>query len=156
MSRHSFVVDADYHQFYVWYVGMSPSAPEDYTDDDVRRMVKVAPHVVVVQPVRSMTVPVELEVHADDPGFEIAAWDHVAECALDLPTGQLQVDECTGSAVLDLRLSPGTYSVRVLFAGLDTLSDDGLDGEDRYRIDLWPGTPRDLAVVKQWTGERAG
>jgi hypothetical protein len=66
MTFHHLEVFADYHQFYVWDAGVGPSAPEDYTDDDVRRRVKVAPNVVVVQPVRNMTVPVE-RVAADTP-----------------------------------------------------------------------------------------
>ena len=150
MALHRFEIFADYHQFYVWDSGVGPSAPEDYTDDDVRSRVKVAPNVVVVQPVRDVTVPVDLEIHDTDPGFEKARWDHIAECSLDLPTGRLQVDECTGSVRLDLEVSPGTYVVRVLFSGLDTLSGDGLEGSDRYRIDLWPGSTRELKVIKQW------
>jgi hypothetical protein len=62
----------------------------------------------------------------------------------------LQVDECTGPVRLDHEVAPGTYAVRVLFSGLDTLSDDGLEGSDRYRIDLWPGSARELKVIKQW------
>lgn len=156
MPRHLLNVFADYHQFYVWDAGTNPSAPEDYTDEDVQRMVKVAPNVVVVQPVRNMEVPVELEVHAADPGVDPTQWDHIAECTLHLPTGNMQVHECTGGAVLNLSVSSGTYVVRVLFAGLDTLSDDGLDGADRYRIDLWPGAARDLTITKQWLDTPAG
>jgi len=54
--RRSMVVFADYHQFYVWDAGSAPVAPVDYTDDDLRRMVKVGPNVLVVQPVRNMCV----------------------------------------------------------------------------------------------------
>jgi len=152
MSRHSLKVFADYNQFYLWDAGVNPAAPEDYTDEDVRGMVKVAPCVVVVQPVRNMEVPVELLLHEQDPGFEPSNWDHVAECALNLPTGQLQIHECTGQPVLDLLVPHGIYQARVLFAGLSTLSDDGLEGDDRYRIDLWPGPPRELRIIKQWEG----
>ena len=102
-----------------------------------------------------MDIPVELDVHAHDPGFVETVWDHVAECSLALPTGQLQVHECTGGAVLDLSIAPGTYQARILFAGLDSLSHDGLDGSDRYRIDLWPGPERDLTIAKRWAGQRA-
>jgi hypothetical protein len=155
MTVHSFELFADYHQFYVWDAGVNPQAPEDYTDDDILRLVKVAPNVVVIQPVRMMTVPVELEICSDDPGFDESSWDHIAECSLDLPTGRLQVHECTGGPVLDLTVAKGTYSLRALFAGLGTLSDDGLEGQDRYRIVLWPGPPTPLRIVKQWPGEVA-
>jgi hypothetical protein len=127
-------------------------APEDYTDADIRRMVKTAPNVVVVQPVRNVTVPVDVEVHGSDPGYSPDRWQHIVECSIALPTGQLQVHECTGGALLDLALHPGTYGVRVLFEGLDTLSPDGLRGHDRYSVDLWPAPPVELCVVRQWRG----
>jgi len=156
MTHHLLQVFADYNQFYVWDAGVSPIAPEDYTEEDVARMVKLAPNVLVVQPVRNMEVPVEIEVHSGDPGVDSGKWDHVVECALELPTGKLQVHECTGGPVLDQEVLPGTYRARVLFAGLDSLSEDGLDGGDRYRVDLWPGSPCAPVVTKQWSSERAG
>jgi hypothetical protein len=152
MRHYDLRVFADYRQFYVWDAGVDPQAPEDYDNSDIVRMVKVAPHVLVVQPVRVAEVPVELEVHSKDPGYNSADWDHIVEADIALATGALQVHECTGGAILDLHLSPGAYRVRVLFAGLGASSDDGLHGDDRYRVVLWPGGPRGLEVVKQWTG----
>ena len=155
MIRHKLEVFADYHQFYLWDRATNPLAPTDYTDQDVQNMVKVAPGVVVIQPVRNMTVPVNLEVHETEPECDATEWDHVVECSLDLPTGKLQVHECTGGPVLDLDLDPGSYRVRALFAGLSTLSPDGLDGEDEYTVALWKGLPTSLRVVKQWSGAPA-
>lgn len=150
--RYEFELLADYFQFYLWDAGATPQAPEDYTEDDIRRRIKTAAHVVVVQPVRNMKVPVELDVCDTDPGCVAADWDHVAECSIELSSGRLQVHECTGGAALDLQFDPGTYRVRVQFSGLDTLSEDGVDGEDRYRITLWPGSPVPITIVKQWPG----
>ena len=47
---------------------MTNQAPEDYTDEDVRRRIKTGIDVVVIQPERNTTVPVEVEVHDADPG----------------------------------------------------------------------------------------
>jgi hypothetical protein len=154
--RHEFELFADYFQFYLRDAGRNPDAPVDYTDDDVRRRIKTAPHIVVVQPVRNMTVPVELEVCDADPGFDTADSDHVAECSLELPSGRLQVHECTGGTVLEIELAPGSYRVRVQFSGLDTLSGDGLDGDDRYGITLWPAPPAGIEIAKQWSGPHGG
>jgi hypothetical protein len=151
---HDLRIFADYHQFYIWDAGTNPLAPVDYTDDDLRNMVKVAPHVVVIEPMRNMMVPVLIEVHDTDPGWDPLSWDHAVECSVDLPTGHLQVHECTGSAQLDLRLPPGTYRVRVLFAGLDSLSASGLEGDDRYVALLWPGDTQPLRVLKLFTSAR--
>ena len=150
MRQFDLVVFADYHQFYIWDGGMTPRAP-DYSDDDVERMVKVAPNVVVIMPVRNMDVPVQLRLHNAEPRVDLAGWDHVVECSLGLPTGRLQVYECTGSAKLDTSVEPGTYCVRAMYSGLDTLSVDGLEGDDRYVVELWPGEQRAVETIKRWS-----
>jgi hypothetical protein len=155
ISHHELKVFADYHQFYLWDAGVNPSAPEDYSDEDVRLMVKVAPNVVVVQPVRNMEVPVELRLYEREPPLDESGFDHVVECSVDLPTGRLQLHECTGGPVLDLVVKPGHYQVRALFSGLGSLSEDGLDGEDLYALVVWPAPPKPLRVLKQWQSSRA-
>ena len=103
----AFEVFADYHQFYLWDQGMGPEAPEEYDDEDVQRRIKTGPHVVVVQPERNTTVAVEVEVHDAEPEYDAQRWDHIAEASLHLPTGRLQVHECTGGLVADFLVEPG-------------------------------------------------
>jgi len=142
---------ADYHQFYVLDSGVG-QPPEDYTDDDVQRRVKIAPSVLAVLAARNTTIPLLVEVHENDPGTSLDDWDHIVECSLELPTGRLQVRECSGAAVLDLQVTPGAYHARVLFAGLGDVSEDGLTGNDRYAVMLWSGAFRAVRVVRQWQG----
>lgn len=148
VQRQAFDVFADYHQFYLWDPGMTAEAPTDYTDEDVRRRVKTGPHVVVIQTEQNTTVPVAVEVHDRDPGFDPAGWDHVAEASLHLPTGRLQVHESTGGPVAEFAVDPGWYRVRSLGGGFATAS--GPDGSDHYHAVLWPAPPGDVRVLKQW------
>lgn len=147
-------VFADYHQFYVWDGGKDPQAPEDWSDEDVANRAKVAEHVFVVCPVRNMTVPVRVSFLNAEPALELECYDHVVQASVAVPTGQLQVCECTGGEVLAWKVEPGTYRVLALFSGLDTLSPDGLEGQDRYHVMLWPGAAVPLKVLKQWSEER--
>src|SRR5713226_7230946 len=101
LDHKSVKVFADYHQFYLWDKGMTPLAPEQYSEEDVQRRIKTGPYVVVVQPERDMNVSLEIEIHDSEPAYDPAAWDHIAEASLHLPTGQLQVHECTGGPVAD-------------------------------------------------------
>jgi hypothetical protein len=149
-QKQALKIFADYHQFYLWDQQMAREAPTDWTDADVARRLKAAPNVVVVSPVRNMTVPVEIEVHASEPPFRGDAWDHIAECSLDLPSGQLQVHECTGGQVASFKVAPGTYRVRAFYGALGSLSADGLEGKDHYLVVLWPAPPRELVVLKEW------
>jgi hypothetical protein len=141
---------ADYHQFYLWDHGTSPAPPIDYTDEDLTRRIKAAPFVVVIQPERNMNVQVRLDLRDTPPDGVLDDWDHIAEASLELPSGRLEVHECTGGSVDIIELQPGTYRVRACFGGLGTLSEDRLDGEDHYRLILWPAPFAPVAVLKQY------
>ena len=145
---------ADYHQFYLWDQAESPDTALDYTDEDLHRRVKTAPFLVVIQPERNMSVPVELAIVDRAPDDALDRWDHVAEASLDLPSGRLEVHECTGGSIDVLAVAPGPYRVRAYFGGLGTLTDDGLDGEDHYRLVLWPAPAAPVAVIKHYADPR--
>lgn len=146
---------ADYHQFYLWDPGTNPQAPEDYTEADVQRRIKVEPCVFVIQPERNTTITVMVEVHDREPPYNLDEWDHVAEASLHLPTGQLQVHECTGGPVENFRITPGWYRARSFHGGFDTIDQWGLTGNDRYLAVLWPAPSSDLRVLKQWVARQS-
>lgn len=148
--RRRYEVFADYHQFYLWDHERAPDTALDYDDEDCRRRIKAAPFLVVIQPERNMVVPVELEIAEGPPGDPLDGWDHVAEASLDLPSGRLEIHECTGGSLDILSIAPGCYRVRAHHGGLDTISEDGLDGDDRYRLVLWPASPGPVVVLKQY------
>jgi hypothetical protein len=116
----------------------------------VRRRIKTGPHVVVIQPERNATVAVTVEVHDAEPAYSPDGWDHIAEASLHLPTGRLQVHECTGGAVAEFAVEPGWYRVRSFHGGLGTVDESRLEGNDRYLLTLWPSPPAEVRVVKQW------
>jgi hypothetical protein len=149
MQLRSLSLFADYFQFYLWDPGMNPKAPEDYTPPDLERRLKTGPNVVAIVTARNMTVPVTIEIVDAEPSLDIDAWDHVAEASLHLPTGRLQLHECTGGAVADFEVAPGWYRVRSCHGGLDSIDSTGLEGNDRYHLVLWPAPCAELRVLKQ-------
>lgn len=150
VQRKAFDVFADYHQFYLFDPGADFRIPDTYTAEDCLRRVKTGPHTLVIQPERNMTVPVAVEIYDHDPGFDPAAWDHIAEASLHLPTGQLTVNECIGLLSVGFEVPPGWYRVRSLGGGFGTIDRFGLEGGDHYLAVLWPAPPADVRVVKQW------
>ena len=150
MQRKEFEVFADYNQFYLWDKGMNPEAPVDYVDADIENRIKVGPNVLVIQPERNMEVSVALEVHATEPCYNANEWDHIAEGSLHLPTGQLEVHECTGGPVAELLVAPGWYRVRSFHGGFQTIDKTTLEGNDHYLLVLWPEAASELQVIKQW------
>jgi hypothetical protein len=148
--KYTYKIFADYFQFYLWDKNVEPEAPTDYTEDDIRNKIKTAPSVVVIQPERNMEVPVELEVFGSEPPLELEPWDHIAEASLDLPSGLLEIYECAGESIEEIQLAPGTYRIRAYYGKLGELSEDGLDGNDHYRLDVWQAPHKEIKVIKQF------
>jgi len=140
---------ADYHQFYIWDpVASEQHAPEDWSDDDVEARAKVTDHVFVLCPARNTTVPLTLEIHDGEPDFQMAEWDHIVEASIEIPSGRIEVHECTGGSHADLSVEPGTYRVRAHYKSLDSITEDQLDGKDSYMVALWAGDNTPFRVVK--------
>jgi hypothetical protein len=152
MQTHAFEIFADYHQLYLTDDEVQAFMPEVVTDDDIERRLAAAPHIIVVHTERNMDVPVTVQIHESEPSLDLAAWDHVAECSLDVPSGRIVIAGCTDYLPEASRfaVAPGSYRARVCYGGFDTLSADGLDGDDHYVIQLWQAPPADLRVVKQY------
>jgi hypothetical protein len=143
---------ADYFQFYLWDKELTPDAPTDLTDVDLSNRLKAAGNVVVICPIRNMTVPVTVVVFEHPIRYDSDPWDHIVECSLELPSGKLEVHECTGGSVATMELAPGIYRVCAYYGGLGTVSQNGLEGQDRYLIALWPAPSAQLQVTKRWCG----
>ena len=136
---------ADYHQVILQDAVAAETAGWDvpWTDEVAARKLAVADSVVVIGTVRNDTVPVELVVaEGPPPADEAVDADLVTQATLAVPSGSLVC--CGPTAYLPdafrLAVEPGLYAVRVAYRGLDTLSADGLDGDDRYWVTLWPVT----------------
>ena len=142
---------ADYFQFYIQDEAANGDLSDSWDAEATNRLLAVAPGAVGIGTVRNMNVPVTLEIHTEPPAHDIEAWDHVTECGLSIASGRLVIAGCTDyfpdAARIDL--PKGDYQVRVSYGDLAKLSDDGLDGEDHYRVQLWPGPALSPKTVKQ-------
>jgi hypothetical protein len=90
LYKNHYEIFADYHQFYLMDAKELPKFPIDYTDADVQRRIKAEKYIVVIQPERNMTVPVELEILDSAPNNNFDEWQHIAEASLELPSGNFK------------------------------------------------------------------
>jgi hypothetical protein len=142
MSRLELSIFADYFQFYVEDDVQAPE-PVDFKDgwtpEAVDRQLDAVAHAIAVGTSRNMTVPVTIEISSappeDDPSAEL-----ITESSLDVESGRLVILGCTDYAPDAVRLNvvPGRYRARVFYYDQEKLSADKLDGDDRYRVVLWP------------------
>jgi hypothetical protein len=95
---------------------------------------------------------VKVRVEAAEPPLDLDAYDHVAEASVEFPSGRLFIAGCTdwlgGSRI---EVEPGSYRIRALYSGLDTLSSDGLSGEDSYTVEMWRAAASTARVLKRCT-----
>ena len=143
---------ADYHQFYLQDERTDVAEPpDDWGTRLVTDMIAVAPGQVGVGTARNVTVPVTVEVLPAPPQDAFDDWDHVAEASLDAPSGTVVIAGCTAYLPDALRISvpAGSLRLRTYYGGLNTLSEDGLDGDDHYRVALWPAPPGPVEVLKR-------
>jgi hypothetical protein len=148
---HTFNLFADYFQFYLQDEAIDGDLSDSWTDEAVTRLLAVSRGTVGVGTVRNMEVPVTLEVLVSEPPLDVVAYDHIVECSLSVAGRNLVIAGCTDylPEAARIQIEPGSYRVRACFSGLESLSEDGLDGEDRYHLQIWPAPPADVAVIKQ-------
>jgi hypothetical protein len=91
--------------------------------------------------VRNMTVPIALKVFSSEPPVQIDKLENVGqinECDLEITSGKVVVigiDYYPDAKRIELE--NGIYRLRIYYGNLNTLSEDGLDGDDFYEIHLW-------------------
>jgi len=106
----------------------------------------------VIGTARNMTVPLTVEIRDTAPGEEgFSVWDMVNECSIEISSGMLVVSGCTDyyPEAPRIPVEPGTYRVRIYYGGLDTLNEDGLEGNDHYTAVLWPAPFNGFTMLKQ-------
>jgi len=143
---------ADYHQLYLRDEA-HPDLPDDYTDENIERRIMAGPTAIILHTERNMMVPVRVEWHSQRPAFEEDAYQHVVEASFVCQSGQLVLAGMTDNEDDSPRLpvKAGPIGVRANLSGLDTLSEDGLDGNDSYLLQLWPESePQGVNVLKAW------
>lgn len=110
---------------------------------------------IILHTARNMIVPIRIEWHDKKPTPDLDAYQHIVETHFNCPTGRLVLAGLTDYEFTAPRPSgeAGSLGVHANFSGLDTLSEDGLKGDDQYVLQLWPSTELEgVSVLKFWPG----
>lgn len=149
--RYKFLLFADYHQFYIQDEAADGNLSEAWTPDAVEHLLALAPGVVGIGTVRNTDVPVIIEVLDDEPGKEFDVLDQVVDCSISISSGVIVVAGCTDyfPDAARVEVPPGNYRVRANFTGLNSVSEDGLTGNDQYHLQVWRAPIADVTVHKK-------
>jgi hypothetical protein len=152
-QRQESTIFADYFQFYIQDEQAPGDLSESWTPDAVERLLAIAPGCVGVGTVRNTHVPVTVEVAEAAANEDLSPWEQVNECSIDLPSGRLVIAGCTDyfPDAAQMELDRGTYRVRICYENLKSITANGLEGNDHYRLVLWPAPQEPLTILKQRT-----
>ena len=151
MSSYSYSLFADYYQFYLQDEPVKGDLSDAWTNDAVSNLLAVAPGTIGVGTVRNMDVPVEVKIVESEPMETFDEWDQVNECDIEIQSGTIVIAGCTDyfPDAARIQVEPGSYRARLYYGQLNSLSEDGLDGDDHYRVVLWKREPKGMEVVKK-------
>jgi hypothetical protein len=153
MIRYELTLFADYHQFYIQDEKVDGNLSDAWTDEAVERLLAVAPGTVGIGTVRNVDVPVTIAVLEREPVLDADEFDQVVECSIAVESGAIVAAGCTDyfPDAARIKIPSGPYRVRASFEGLDSVSADGLEGNDRYHLQLWPAPMGPVEILKQRT-----
>jgi hypothetical protein len=150
---------AEQYQFYLFDSAADPGELSVFWDEESKeRMLLISDRILGIGTVRHLDVPVEVEILGKEPESEaLDDYDQVFQCSLKLPSGALKVSGATEDVYEAKRIevAPGIYGVRVYWGALSEVDEEGFEGEDFYKITLWPtDKPTEYRELKQWQETR--
>jgi hypothetical protein len=151
IQRHHFDLFADYHQFYLQDEPVDGNLSDSWTQEATDRLLAITDGTVGVGTARNMMVSVDVQVLDAEPHHSFDEWNQVNECSINVGSGRIVIAGCTDyfPDAARIQVAPGMYRARIYYAKLDTLSEDGLEGEDHYRVVLWRSDATPPVVLKQ-------
>jgi len=83
---------------------------------------------------------------------DYSEYEHVVEGGIDAHSGVFEILDCPNSTViLKVKINPGNYRVRVYSANLSSSDIDEDEGNDYYKIEIWPDNNIKRKVLKRYS-----
>ena len=142
---------ADYNQIYLHDESVEADFADKWDDDALKNMAVVIDGAIGFATARNMTVPLEIFFCESEQPLDLDAWEHAVSCGVELGSGSLVVRGPSDylADAKRINVKRGYYAAHLLFKGLNTLSEDDLEGDDYYRVVLWPSaTTKQLKLLK--------
>ncbi|RZM74388.1 hypothetical protein C3B51_19715 [Pseudoalteromonas rubra] len=151
MTEYKLEIFADYNQVYLHDATVEVDFADDWDVEAYKNMASMNDGALGIATARNMDVPVDILVYAQRPDLDFEQYEHVVSCGVDFKSGVLVVHGPSDYLpdAKRITVSPGYYAVYVLSSGLNTVSEDGLKGDDIYKVILWPcESPKTLKLLK--------
>lgn len=136
-----YTVFADYYQVNLDdFNHYSDKEVFEYTELDISERVISNDFHITIFTQRNMETEVRMYILENKPIIESNSYDLLKTASIYIPSGKLVLgggtDNIESSNII--LLPSGKYNVIITYNSLDTVSKDGLDGEDYYEFFLYP------------------
>jgi hypothetical protein len=142
----------EYYQFYIQDATTKASTDSDifWTAQASEDKMAAEEGLLGISVAKYAEINVQVNVHQQQKNiFSLEDYDHIVEASIDVPSGSLQILNCTGmEKQLELTVAPGTYTVRSSSANLKAVQGD--EGNDFYVIDIYPSYKKERTVLKKY------
>ncbi|MBP0006844.1 MULTISPECIES: hypothetical protein [unclassified Roseofilum] len=155
MKKISMKIFADYHIIFLSDANNNDDISGYISDHSIKDKLVYTSSKIAIVTARNMEVPVGLGISEKNIPVSLDSWDHIVQCSIMIHSGKLAVFGAVDYQpdTLQIPVNPGIYQVTVLYGGLDTISKDGLEGEDFYKILLYPTDKLEgTKILKQTVG----
>ena len=94
-------------------------------------------------------VRLEVVVCRYQPDDILTDWDNVAEVSIEAPSGSVLIyaSESNVDERVRIAIPPDTYRARIYTGGIETVDENVTDGQDYYRVILWPSPFREPTML---------
>ncbi len=150
MEQHNLSFFTEYYQFYILdsETQATTDAPDFWNDEAGNRKLAIGEGLLGVTVAKYEEIKVEVRVLSSEPSEDVDA-DHIVETSLNLPSGILQIKDCTSyDTVLELNLEKETYRVRISSFKLWTVEND--KGDDYYVVEIWKSEFAETKILKEY------
>lgn len=154
------IVFADNFQFHLQDKRSDCDYPETWNEEIMNALFVAGSNVIGIGTVRDLDVEVSLDIMStpmdnndmDKLPEDIEDWDHAVQCTLDVPSGEMLIGGPTEDPehAARVELAPGRYGVRIFWGNLENVDEVGFEGDDVYKIVMWPNTELETRILKRW------
>ncbi|MDJ1502806.1 hypothetical protein [Xanthocytophaga agilis] len=151
--EYNLTIFADYFQIEIEDSNSIASHMPKFDKEEMTSLLSVGKGVLNVFTVRNMNVPLKIAVLAIKPDIDIKEYDQVVEASITISSGILSIYNAMEypDNLLEFRIPAGIYQALIGYQGLDTISEDGLEGNDAYTVFLWQNdTSIEKKIIKEW------
>lgn len=142
--KREFTIYVDHFQFYLEAEGVDPDFERLWDKTSIAEGLAASYGVIAVGTARyGGDTHVVLEVLDARPAGPLDEWDKVMECSIEVLSGSVVLSTPEMGIFEETRtpVSPGVHQALVYYGNQHLVPRNGADieGDDHYRIALWPG-----------------